>query len=130
MEETNSRKDTGREVSGLDAGEIFSKKQLDGEHTEIVELFGKELYLNAVLFIKSPKGDFAVMQVDDEADGRELTFSNGSHIVLEKVQLLINDAGVKPDDFGVFRFKTPYRIKLVSKTSASGKTYHDVESWS
>jgi hypothetical protein len=129
MEQNTNGKDTSRQVSGLDANEIFSKKQLDGEHLEIKELFDKELYLNAVLFIASPKGEFAVMQVDKEEDGLEATLSNGSHIVLEKVRLLLTHSNVKADDFGVFRFKTPYRIKFVQKTSGSGKQYHDVESW-
>ena len=116
------------QVQGQDASEIFNKKQLQGDHVKIEEVFDEELYLNAFLFVPSPKGEFAVLGVNKRENEASLTISNGSHVVLEKLRLL--SVGVNPDDFGVFKFKTPYRIKLVERKSSLGKTYHDIESWS
>jgi len=129
MDRNNTNTTTSNEVPGMDAGQIFNKKHLEGEHIKVKDLFNEKLLLTALLFIKDgSKGDFAVLQVTNHETGREVTFSNGSHIVLEKLELL--SIGVKADDFGVIRFPTPYRIRVVEKTSAKGKDYHDLESWS
>lgn len=130
MENNNETNRTNRstEVQGLDAKAIFNKKQLEGIHTPIEALFDKELYLQAVLFITGgPKGDFAIIQADKHEDGTTITLSNGSHIVLEKLNLLAG--GAKCDDFGVHRFPVPYRIKIVKRISGKGAEYHDIEGW-
>lgn len=129
MDEQNATRETSDKIQSMDAGEIFNKKHLEGEHTKIDELFNKHLYLQALLYIKDgPKGDFAVLQIDDAETGHQHTFSTGSHIILEKLEKLTD--GLKSDDFGVFKFNTPYRIKLLSQVSAKGKEYHDITGWS
>lgn len=117
-----------KQIQGVDVKAIFNKKQLEGIHTPVEDLFNKELYLQAILFItEGTKGSFAIIQADKREDGATITLSNGSHIVLEKLELLTE--GLICDDFGVFRFTEPYRIKIVKKVSKKGSEYHDLEGW-
>ena len=129
---TNTSNDTtttrSKQVKGSDANEIFNKQVLEGNHTKIEEVFGKELYLNAILYRTGKDGEYAIVQADTYEDEQELTISNGSRVVMEKLKKLTD--GLKTDELGVYRFKTPYRIVFTKNKAESGREYHDIESWS
>ena len=112
----------------MDASERLNKRQLEGTHTKIEEVFSKELYLNALVYLKGKDGEYAIVQVEDEETGEELTISNGSRVVMEKLRKLTED--VKIDENGAYHFKKPYRIMFTNNKADSGREYHDITSWS
>jgi len=134
MENTNTNHNeqdntASREVSGMDADKIFKKKQLEGEQVEINTLFDKKLLLHAIVYITHNKGRFAVIQLKDTETGSVCTLSNGSKIVLEKLDMLVEDSQKLPNELGHIEFEVPYKIKLVSRISSTKQEYHDLEGW-
>jgi len=110
---------------GLSPNEVWKQAELEGEHVKIEDLFGTKVYLRAVKKLKSKDGEFMVLQIDDGIGLK--TLSNGSAVVLEKINKLCDT--IKPSEDDVYLFKNPYRIMFESVKSTKGKDYHDIKGW-
>lgn len=98
----------------------------NAENVKGETLVDKELTIKGCATRTGGDGDFLVVLADVE--GKEISFSNGGKVIMDKIAQLCKADGVEPDkETGVVMLKEPTTAKLIQTKSKEGRFYYDLE---
>ena len=101
--------------------EVFT----DCEKVKSEDVKNLDLKIKAVAKMKGKDGDFLVIRADIGKD-KEVAFSNGGKVVIEKLLRAVEELGVTWDE-NIAAFDNDIETKIIEKKSESGRVYYDLE---
>lgn len=108
-------------------GELVTNEQaFEGiESVKVKDVLGKKIELLEICSRTSKDGDFFILKVKTE-QGKEVSFCNGSKVVMEKIKKAITtfEQEIKEEPI---KLKESIEMTIVEKRSSEGKVYMDIE---
>ena len=101
--------------------EVFT----DCEKVKSEEVKMLDLRIKAIAKLQGKDGEFLVIKAD-AGKQKDVAFSNGGKVVVEKLLRAVNELNVKWAD-NVSVFSEPLETRIIEKKSENGRVYYDLE---